>query len=160
MFEYVINKFKSEVALILLNYSVEMRYCVLVDLAVKVKNNLPVDLAMGYFNVIWQGDMNNYVLRSLEQVKSPANVLNLTGPEILSVREVAKEFGELFGVTPVLINKEAPTALLSNSEKAFGLFGRPEVPLSQVIRWIAEWIKEDRGLLGKPTHFEVRDGKY
>ena len=115
---------------------------------------------MGYFNVIWQGDVNNFVLRSLELAKSPAKVLNITGPEILSVREVAIEFGKLFAVKPALIGKEAPTALLSNSEQAFGLFGRPVVPISQVIKWIAAWLKEDKKILGKPTHFEVRDGKY
>jgi hypothetical protein len=160
MFEYGSNKYNTKVALIRLNYSVEMRYGVLVDIAVKVKNKQPVDLAMGYFNVIWQGDMNNFVLRSLEHVSSPAKVLNLTGPEILSVREVAKDFGKLFHTEPILINEEAPTALLSNSGEAFGLFGRPTVPITQVIKWIANWINEDRGLLGKPTHFEVRDGKY
>ena len=160
MFEYGSNKNKTEVALIRLNYSVEMRYGVLVDIAVKVFNNQPVDLAMGYFNVIWQGDMNNFVLRSLEHVKSPAFVLNLTGAETLSVREVALEFGKLMGVKPTLVNKEASTALLSNSEKAFNLFGKPKVPISQVIKWIAQWLMDGKGLLGKPTHFEVRDGKY
>lgn len=160
MFEYGSIKNKTEVAMIRLNYSVEMRYGVLVDIAMKVKNDLPVDLTMGYFNVIWQGDMNDFVLRSLEHTQSPAKVLNITGPEMLSVREVALEFGKLFGVKPKLINKEADTALLSNSEKAFKLFGKPKVPINQVIKWIAEWLKEDKKLLGKPTHFEVRDGKY
>ena len=98
MFEYGSNRYKTDVTLIRLNYSVEMRYGVLVDIALKVKNKQPVDLAMGYFNVIWQGDMNNLVLRSLEQTKSPAAVLNITGPEVLSVRNVAIEFGKLFGV--------------------------------------------------------------
>jgi nucleoside-diphosphate-sugar epimerase len=160
MFEYGSNRYKTEVALIRLNYSVEMRYGVLVDIAVKVKNNQPVDLAMGHFNVIWQGDMNDFVLRSLDQVRSPAKVLNITGPEILSVREVATQFGKLFGVKPVLVNEEAPTALLSNSGQAFDLYGKPKVQIDQVIKWISEWIKDDKGLLGKPTHFEVRDGKY
>jgi nucleoside-diphosphate-sugar epimerase len=160
MFQYGSNKYKTEVTLIRLNYSVEMRYGVLVDIALKIKNKQPVDLAMGFFNVIWQGDMNNFVLRSLEHVSSPAKVLNITGPEILSVREVAIEFGKLFGVKPILVNKEAKTALLSNSDQAFGLFGHPKVPIKQVMKWIAEWMKEEKGLLGKPTHFEVRDGKY
>ena len=160
MFEYGSIKNKTEVALIRLNYSVEMRYGVLVDIALKVKNNEPVDLTMGHFNVIWQGDMNDFVLRSLEHAKSPAKVLNITGSEILSVREVAKEFGKLFGVQPVLVNEEAPTALLNNPEQASELFGRPKVPVKQVIEWIAGWLKEEKELLGKPTHFEVRDGKY
>jgi nucleoside-diphosphate-sugar epimerase len=160
MFEFGSIRNKTKVALIRLNYSVEMRYGVLVDIATKVKNRQPVDLTMGYFNVIWQGDMNDYVLRSLEYAESPAKVLNITGPEILSVKEVAEEFGRLMGVEVTFTGKEAPTALLSNSNSAYSLFGKPKTPVSQVIKWIAGWIKEDRGILGKPTHFEVRDGKY
>ncbi len=160
MFEYGSNKNKTKVTLVRLNYSVELRYGVLVDIALKVKNGLPVDLTMGYFNVIWQGDVNDYVLRSIELSASPARVLNVTGPEILSVREVAKEFGELFGIKPKLVNEEAPTALLSNSGMAYGILGRPKTPIPEVIKWIAAWMKEDKKLLGKPTHFEVRDGKY
>ncbi len=160
MFEFGSIRNKTEVALIRLNYSVEMRYGVLVDIALKVKKNEPVDLTMGHFNVIWQGDMNDFVLRSLEQAGSPAAVLNVTGPDILSVKEVALEFGKLFGVTPVFENREAPTALLNNATRAFELFGKPKTPVSQVIRWIAGWMSEEHELLGKPTHFEVRDGKY
>lgn len=160
MFEYGSNRHGTETALIRLNYSVEMRYGVLVDIATKVKNRIPVDLTMGYFNVIWQGDVNNYVLRSLEHTSSPARILNITGPETLSVRETALKFGELMGIEPVLINKEAETALLSNSSEAYRLFGRPAMPISQVIKWIAAWLTDDKRLLGKPTHFEVRDGKY
>jgi hypothetical protein len=160
MFEYGSFRNGTKVALIRLNYSVEMRYGVLTDIAFKVKNNLPVDLTMGYINVIWQGDMNNFVLRSLEHVKSPAKVINITGPEILSVRKVAIEFGKLFKVKPVFVNEEAPTALLSNSKQASGLFGYPKVQINQIIKWISEWLIEDKRLLGKPTHFEIRDGKY
>jgi dTDP-4-dehydrorhamnose reductase len=160
MFEYGSIRNKTDVALIRLNYSVEMRYGVLVDIAVKVWNRQPVDLAMGYFNVIWQGDLNNYVLRSIKYAGSPAKVLNITGPEILSVREVATEFGRLFGIDPVFENSEAQTALLNNASHAFDLFGKPKTPVSQVIKWIAGWIGSGNDLLGKPTHFEVRDGKY
>ncbi len=160
MFEFGSIRNKTEVTLIRLNYSVEMRYGVLVDIALKVKNNQPVDLTMGHFNVIWQGDMNDYVLRSIEYVKSPANVINITGTEILSVRDVAEEFGQLFSVKPVFINKEAPTALLNNSSYAYDLFGRPKTPVRQIIRWIAAWLQDEKRILGKPTHFEVRDGKY
>jgi nucleoside-diphosphate-sugar epimerase len=160
MFEYGSIQNGTEVALIRLNYSVEMRYGVLLDIAVKVKHNQPVDLSMGYFNVIWQGDLNNYVLRSLEHVKSPAKVINITGPEILSVRDVAEEFGRLFGTRPVFVNKEASNALLNNSSHAFELFGLPKTPVKQIIKWIAEWLTEKKRILDKPTHFEVRDGKY
>lgn len=160
MFEYGSLKHKTEVVLIRLNYSVEMRYGVLVDIALKVKNNTPIDLTMGYFNVIWQGDMNDFVLRSLEYTQSPPKILNITGPEIYSIREVSLEFGKLFGVMPSFVNTEADTALLSNSEEAFKLFGKPKVPINQVIKWNAEWLKDDKRILDKPTHFEVRDGKY
>ncbi|HOW40305.1 MAG TPA: epimerase [Bacteroidales bacterium] len=160
MFEFGSIRNKTKVALIRLNYSVEMRYGVLVDIAIKVKNRQPVDLTMGYFNAIWQGDMNDYVLRSIELAESPARVLNITGPELLSVKETAEEFAKLFGVEVKFTGKEATTALLNDSTLAYSLFGKPEVSASQVIKWIAGWLSEDKGILGKPTHFEVRDGKY
>jgi nucleoside-diphosphate-sugar epimerase len=160
MFEFGSNKYKTPVAIIRLNYAVELRYGVLVDIALKVKNNLPVDLSMGYFNVIWQGDANNFVLRSLLQTGCPAAILNITGEEILSVKEVALKFGKLFETRVEFKGTEAETALLSNAERAFGLFGKPAVSTNEIIEWIAIWLKEDKKLLGKPTHFEVRDGKY
>jgi nucleoside-diphosphate-sugar epimerase len=103
MFEYGSKKNHNPVSLIRLNYAAEPRYGVLVDIATKVKNNILVDLSMGYFNVIWQGDANEVVLRALEQAASPAKVINITGPETLSVKDVALEFGKLFGVEPKLV---------------------------------------------------------
>lgn len=160
MFEYGSNRFKTDVALIRLNYSVEMRYGVLVDIAQKVKSNQPVDITMGYFNVIWQGDVNDFVLRSLKYASSPARILNITGSDTLSTKVVALKFGELFNVKPTLTGKEAETALLSNSTEAYNLFGKPKMPIEKVIEWIGAWMNADKKLLGKPTHFEVRDGKY
>ena len=160
MFEYGSIKYGTEVIIIRLNYSVEMRYGVLVDIALKVKNNIPVDLTMGYFNVIWQGDMNEHILRSIEHVKRPAKVLNVTGADIVSVREVALEFGKLFGTSPIFAGVEAETSLLNNASEAFTLFGRPKVRLSQIINWTARWLIEGKRILGKPTHFEVRDGNF
>lgn len=160
MFEYGSLRYHTKCVLIRLNYSVEMRYGVLVDIATKVQKREPIDLSMGHFNVIWQGDVNNYVLRSLQIASCPAKIINLTGPEILSVRNVANEFGSLMGIEPLFVNRESETALLSNSSEAHKLFGLPLVGISNVIRWIAGWLMEDRRLLGKPTHFEVRDGKY
>ncbi len=160
VFEFGSIQSKTPVTLIRLNYSVEMRYGVLVDIALKVKSDMPVDLAMGYFNAIWQGDANDMVLRSLEKAASPASILNITGPEILSVREVAQQFGKLFGVEPKFINEEAKTALLNNSGMAYNLFGHPKISTEQVINWTADWLKKDKKILGKPTHFEARDGKY
>ena len=160
MFEYGSSKHRTKVCLIRLNYSVELRYGVLLDIATKVKNREAIDLSMGYFNVIWQGDVNDMVLRSLEICDSPAKILNITGEEILSVREVALEFGKLFQTQPAFIGAEANTALLNNAGEAFNLFGRPKVKSRQVIKWIADWISDGRETLGKPTHYEVRDGKY
>jgi len=160
MFEYGSKQHHTKICLIRLNYSVELRYGVLVDIALKVKNQEPIDLSMGYFNVIWQGDVNDMVLRSLEICESPAKILNITGEGILSVHEVAMEFGKLFNITPEFINEEALTALLNNPEQALLLFGRPKVSTTQIIKWIADWISDERETLGKPTHYEVRDGKY
>lgn len=160
MFEYGSQKYKTLLALIRLNYAVEPRYGVLVDIATKVKNNQPLDLTMGWFNVIWQGDANNMVLCSLKHVASPAAVLNITGGETLRVRDVALVFGKLFKKEVQFTGTEAATALLSNAEKAFRLFGKPQVSVQKVIEWTARWMEEDKKLLEKPTHFEVRDGKY
>lgn len=160
MFEYGSRKYRTPVALIRLNYAVEPRYGVLVDIATKVKNNQPVDLTMGWFNGIWQGDANNMVLRSIEHTASPASVLNITGGEILRVRDVALEFAKLFKKEVQFTGTEAETALLSNAEQAFRIFGKPQISVKQVIEWTARWMEENKKLLGKPTHFEVRDGKY
>lgn len=160
MFEYGSLKYGTQVSLIRLNYSVEMRYGVLVDVASKVKNDQVVDLAMGYFNVIWQGDMNVVSLLSLAQCTSPAKIINITGPEMLSVRQIALEFGKLFGKTPKFSGEEASTALLSNACLSHSLFGKPMVSPAKIIQWISNWMKHENRLLNKQTHFEVRDGKY
>ncbi|HAZ03260.1 MAG TPA: epimerase, partial [Prolixibacteraceae bacterium] len=160
MFEFGSIQYGTPVSLIRLNYSVEMRYGVLVDIATKIINEEPLDLSMGYFNVIWQGDMNAMTLRALVHCKSPAGIINLTGPETLSVRQVAIEFGKLLGKSPKFTGKEAPTALLSNAALSYDLFGKPEVSTGQVIRWIADWVGHGNRLLNKQTHYEVRDGKY
>ena len=160
MFEFGSRKNGTPVTLIRLNYAVEMRYGVLVDIALKVMNNAPVDLSMGYFNVIWQGDANNYVLRSIELANSPAAILNISGPDILSVREVALEFGKRFETEVQFTGVEASTALLNNPAKSLELFGKPRVSVEKMMDWIADWLKNENRLLNKPTHFEVRDGKY
>ena len=160
MFEYGSIRHGTPVILIRLNYAVEMRYGVLVDIALKVKNRKPIDLTMGYFNVIWQGDANAMILQALKYCESPARILNITGQEILSVKEVAMRFGTLLGIEPEFIGKESETALLSDAKESFKLFGYPGISVETMMIWIADWISNDRALLNKPTHFEVRDGKY
>jgi len=144
MFEYGSRKNGTKVSLIRLNYAVEMRYGVLVDVAVKVKNEQPIDLSMGYFNVIWQGDANSMIIRSLEQCNSPAEILNITGDELISLRESAEKFGKLFNKKVTFTGTETETALLNNASKSYDLFGKPKVKSDQMIVWIADWIGNDR----------------
>lgn len=146
--------------LLRLNYSVEMRYGVLVDIAQKVLNKQPIDISMNRFNCIWQGDAVAHIIASIVLAKNPADILNVTGPETLSIRETAETFGTLFGKKPILIGEEQQTAWLNDASKAFDLFGLPEVTADQMISWIAEWLKNSGTTLGKPTKFEVRSGNF
>ena len=147
-------------AIMRLNYAIDLRYGVLLDLALKVKQGRPVDLSMGAANVIWQGDANAQALALLAHCSSPAFLLNVTGPETVSVRRVAERFGAIFGVQPQFTGSEAPTALLNNAAKAQRLFGYPRVTLDQLIEWTAAWVNQDGAMLNKPTHFEARDGRF
>jgi nucleoside-diphosphate-sugar epimerase len=160
MFEYGSSRWKTPVALLRLNYAVELRYGVLVDIALKVFNRDAVDLQMGYVNVIWQRDANSQCLRSFAHCQSPPLVLNITGPETLSVREIAEEFGRRFEIEPIFSGNESHVAILSNAAKSTSLFGPPSVCPDHLIKWIAQWIANQGAILNKPTHFEVQDGKF
>jgi len=160
MFEYGSSQWKTPVALLRLNYAVELRYGVLVDVALKVFNRDAVDLQMGYVNVIWQRDANSQCLRSFAHCQSPPLVLNITGPETLSVREIAEEFGRRFEIEPIFSGNESHVAILSNAAKSTSLFGPPSVCPDHLIKWIAQWIANQGAILNKPTHFEVQDGKF
>jgi dTDP-4-dehydrorhamnose reductase len=160
MFEYGSSKWGTPVVLLRLNYAVELRYGVLVDIAHAVFNRRPVDLRMGHVNVIWQRDANSVCFRSLARCSSPPLVLNVTGPEILSVREIANEFGRRFGVGPTFEGQESNAALLNNSAKAVAMFGHPTAMPDEIMDWIARWIENRNPLLNKRTHFEVADGKF
>ena len=143
-----------------LNYAIDLRYGVLLDIGQKVFERRPVDVTMGHVNVIWQGDANSIALRSFKLCQSPLGVLNVTGPEIVPVRWIAQQFGSRFGIEPVLQGTEADTALLSNAARCHRLFGRPAVKVEQMIEWVAEWIRMGGATLAKPTHFETRDGRF
>lgn len=160
MFDHASETKGLEVVHIRLNYAVEPRYGVLVDVATKVFNGEPVDVTTGYANVIWQGDACDQILRSLTIVSSPANSLNVTGPELFSIRQVAETFGRLMGKEAIITGEENGRGYLSNSAKANGLFGYPRVPLAQIIQWTADWVANGGPSLDKPTHFETQDGKY
>jgi nucleoside-diphosphate-sugar epimerase len=160
MFEYFSARYGTPVTLLRLNYAIDLRYGVLVDIALKVYQRQPVNLAMGQVNVIWQGDANSVALRAFRLCQSPPAVLNVTGPETVSVRSLAWKFARRFGVEPIFEGTEAPTALLSDASLCHRLFGYPEVTLEQMIEWVAEWIRAGGVLWNKPTHFEVRDGRF
>jgi nucleoside-diphosphate-sugar epimerase len=160
IFTYFSKKNGTPTTLFRLNYAIDLRYGVLVDIARKVQSGEPIDVTMGYANVIWQGDANAQALQSLLQASVPPLALNVTGAEILSVRALAERFGKRFGVTPTIIGKEADTALLSNPERAYNLLGGPTLPLETLIGWVGDWISQGNRLLNKPTHYETRDGNY
>jgi nucleoside-diphosphate-sugar epimerase len=160
IFEHFSRQHGTPVTLLRLNYAIDLRYGVLYDIGVKVFERKPVDLAMGNANVIWQGDANSVCLRSLRYAQSPPFVLNLTGPETVSVRWAARRFGAHFGIEPEFEGVEAPTALLNNAAACMRLFGYPSVSVDEMIDRIATWIGLGGRSLGKPTKFELRDGKF
>jgi len=159
-FEYFASRSESPVLFFRLNYAVEMRYGVLWDIGQKVWHGQPVDVSMGHANVIWQGDANAYALRCLALAQSPPRILNVTGPEILSVRQIAHRFGMWMKRDVLIQGQEEPTALLSDAQEAFRLLGYPKVPTGRVIEWLASWISSGGADLGKPTKYQVRDGKF
>lgn len=160
VFQHFSLRNNTPVCLLRLNYAVEARYGVLLDIALRVYHEEPVSLETGYVNVIWQGDANSVAFRSLELCSSPAAILNLTGPEILSVRSIAKGFGERFGKSPKFAGKERTTALLNDASRCHHLFGPLRVSVEEVMDLIVHWIAINGKMLDKPTKFEVRDGKF
>jgi len=160
LFEFHSAKHGTAITLIRLNYAVDVRYGVLHDIAQNIHRGQAIDLAMGHFNCIWQGDANERILRSLALCDSPPRILNLTAPETLSVREVATRLGELMDREATFNGTEAETSWLSNPQAALDEFGPLNVPLETMLQWTAHWTTHAGRSLGKPTHFEVRDGKY
>src|SRR5207247_2404980 len=97
IFEHFSRTFGIPMVLLRLNYATEMRYGVLVDLAQRVTAGQPVDVTMGHLNAIWQADANAVALAAFDHVASPPLVLNVAGPEVLSVRRMAEQFGQELG---------------------------------------------------------------
>ncbi|HVB48582.1 MAG TPA: NAD-dependent epimerase/dehydratase family protein [Burkholderiales bacterium] len=160
MFEYGSRKYGTRGRLMRLSYAIDMRYGVLHDVASSVFAGRPVDLTMGYVNVIWQGDANAQALRLLAHCTARASPINVSGPERTSVRWLAERFGECFGKAPVLSGREAPTAWLMDTHQAQRLFGAPRIALPKMIDWVADWVARAMPSLGKETHFATRDGKF
>lgn len=160
IFEHFSRTLGTRAATLRLTYANEMRYGVLVDLARKVFEGRPIDLGMGHVNVIWQGDANAMALQSLEVAASPPVVLNITGPELLSVRRVCEQYGQWLEKPVTFTGQESPDALLINAQVSHAIFGYPRINAEQIMRWATDWVKRGGESLGKPTHFEVRDGKF
>jgi hypothetical protein len=160
VFEYFAQRENISLALLRLFYAVEFRYGVLVDLAQKIYAGTPISVESGYFNCIWQADANEMILRSLALAAPGGSAWNLCRPEIFSVRTVAGQLGELLDRVPQFVGVESSTALLGNSKAICTRLGDPATPLTTMLKWIAHWVKQGGCNLGKPTHFEVRDGQY
>jgi nucleoside-diphosphate-sugar epimerase len=160
LFEYCSRRDGTAIALIRLFYAVELRYGVLLDLASWIREGLPIPLANGWFNCIWQGDANDMILRSFALAASPPTGWNLCGPEPFAVRDIALRLGVRLGHEPRFSGAESDTALLGNAAPICGVLGTPPTPIDRVLDWVADWVRRGGPTLGRPTHFEMRDGNY
>jgi nucleoside-diphosphate-sugar epimerase len=160
IFEHFSRMLGTHVALIRLNYACDLRYGVLVDLARRVWTGQLIDLSMGYLNTIWQGDANAMTLRAFDRVASPLWVVNVTGPELLSVRAACEQLGRLMNKRVSFTGTESDTALLSDARRGVELLGPLRVGADQLIEWVAGWVMRGGRSLDKPTHFESRDGRF
>ncbi len=160
VFSHYAAEFGTKQLMYRLNYAVELRYGVLVDIALKVARGEAVDVTMGWLNCIWQGDACARAIQCLTHAANPPKLLNITGPEKLSIRAIAEEFGRRLDRTPVLTGSEAPTAWLADASESLRLFGPPETTVARMMDLISTHVRAEGRLLGKPTHFESRSGKF
>lgn len=160
LLEHFSRTWSIPMAILRLNYACDLRYGVLVDIANRILNEEPVSVAMGFFNTIWQGDANAMTLRAFGCLKTPPNTINMTGPEVLSIRNVAQRMGQRLGKSVNFSDSEGATALLSNAQAGYAFLGNPRLTTEQLIDLVIEWTRQGGRQLGKPTHFEARDGKF
>jgi nucleoside-diphosphate-sugar epimerase len=160
VFEYYSREQGTRAVLFRLFYAVDLRYGVLVDVARKVHAGDEIDLTVGHVNVVWQGDANSYALRSLSLAASPPRPLNVTGGEVVAVRDAAERFGRRFGRTPRFTGAEGPQALLGDTSLCRSLLGEPQVSLDVLVEWVSGWVERGGRLLGKPTKYERSDGRF
>lgn len=157
---YFSRKNQTPMLFFRLNYAIDMRYGVVLEIGKQVLSGKKIDLAMGNVNVIWQGDANEYAIRSLLHCETPPKILNITGPETISIRWLAEEFGKRFGEHPQFENEEQQTALLNNAAKAHQLFGYPKVSIQKMIDMVSIWLMNNGETHDKPTHFQERKGAF
>ena len=160
VYSYFSVRNETPIAIFRLSYAIELRYGVILDVALKVHRREAIDLSMGHARVIWQGDANAQAIQLLEYAASPPFVLNVTGPEVVSIRGLAQQLGELLGEDPIFTGVESETSGLMDAGRSHGLFGYPTVALDMVTHWVADWVQRGGRTLNKPTHFETRDGNY
>jgi len=160
MFEYFSRRFSTPGRLFRLNYAIDMRYGVLHDIATRILGGTPIDVSLGHINFIWQGDASAQALRCLAHCDTPTSPINVSGREILSVRDLATILGAFLGRDPIVTGTEQPTAWLTDTSQAAKLFGPPIVDTARLIAWTADWVARAMPSLGKPTKYEVRDGRY
>jgi nucleoside-diphosphate-sugar epimerase len=160
VFEHLADTRGTCIAIVRLNYAIDLRYGVLTDIATALVRRAPIPLAMGRVNVIWQRDANRAALELLPLAASPPLVVNVTGTETLAVRDIAARLGTRLGIEPRFEGAEASDALLSDTTRMRQLLGPPEMPLDLMLDWVAAWVRDGRPLLGKPTHFTARDGVF
>jgi len=160
IFQYQSSRYNTPTLIYRLNFANDVTYGVLLEIAKSVREEMPVNVEMGAVNIIWQGDANEIAIRCLHHCAVPAKILNVTGPEILSVRWVAEIFGQMMGKTPVFEGQEKDTAYLANAHESVRLFGYPRTPPLKIMELMMRWLDEGGKLLNKPTHFQERKGKY
>ncbi|MEJ2703877.1 MAG: NAD(P)-dependent oxidoreductase [Sedimentisphaerales bacterium] len=160
MFEYFSQLYGTPVTLIRLNYANEPRYGIIVDLALKVLHDEPIDVTMGAVNLIWQRDANDYIIRAMRLADSPPAVLNVTGPDTIPVRRLAEQIATVLEKTPTFVSQEAETALLSDASHCASVLGPPQTFPDQMVTMIAQWVASGKKTLNKPTKYQMRDGKF
>jgi len=160
LLEFASRSGRTRMAVLRLNYAVELRYGVLVDIALRIARGEPVDVSNGWFNCIWQGDAADRILRAFDLAEHSPRAFNLCHGEVLSVRTVATELAWLLDRPVTFTGQESATALLSNPARMDSCFGPPPTPLADVMRCTAHWIAAGGRVLNRPTRFEVRDGRY
>ena len=159
-FEYAANHYGTKIFMYRLNFAVDLRYGVLYDMADRIMKGEPISIATPVLNCIWQGSANEIAIRGLLHAESPAKIMNVTGPETVSIQKTAKMLGKILGKEPIFEGEPGNDAYLNDSAEAMETFGYPAVSIRTLIRWQAEWILDGGRALGKPTHFEERKGSY